>query len=89
MNNWGIPEWLEKEVRERDKACVYCGIQMIEKTPPRAPRKAVATWEHIINDESIITPDVAPPAIQAKGLSNWQLGLTQTIARSSEFEKAR
>jgi hypothetical protein len=33
MSNWGIPDWLEKEVRERDKACVYCGIQMIEKMP--------------------------------------------------------
>jgi hypothetical protein len=28
---------------------------MIEKMPPRGPRKAVATWEHIINDASIIT----------------------------------
>jgi len=55
MNNWGIPDWLEKEVRERDKACVYCGIQLIEKMPPRGPRQAVATWEHIINDASIIT----------------------------------
>ena len=27
---------------------------MIEKMPPRGPRKAVATWEHIINNESII-----------------------------------
>jgi hypothetical protein len=55
MNNWGIPDWLEKEVRERDKACVYCGIQMIEKMPQRGPRIAVATWEHIINDASIIS----------------------------------
>ena len=55
MNRWGIPDWLEKEIRERDKACVYCGIQMIEKMPPRGSRKAVATWEHIINDASIIT----------------------------------
>ena len=28
---------------------------MIEKMPPRGPRKAVATWEHIINDESIVS----------------------------------
>jgi hypothetical protein len=55
MNNWGIPDWLEKEVRERDKTCVYCGIQMIEKTPPRGSRKAVATWEHIVNDASIVS----------------------------------
>ena len=55
MNHWGIPDWLEEEVKERDKACVYCGIQMIEQMPPRAPRKTVATWEHIINDASIVT----------------------------------
>ena len=55
MNNWNIPAGLEKEVSERDKTCVYCGIQMIEKMPPRGHRKAVATWEHIINDASIVT----------------------------------
>jgi hypothetical protein len=55
MNNWGIPNWLEKEVQERDKACVYCGIQMIEQMPPSGPRRKVATWEHIINDASIIS----------------------------------
>jgi hypothetical protein len=55
MNNWRIPNWLEKEVQERDKTCVYCGTQMIEQMPPRGPRKNVATWEHIINDASIIS----------------------------------
>jgi len=25
MNPWGIPDWLEKEVKERDKTCIYCG----------------------------------------------------------------
>ena len=55
MNNWGIPDWLEEEVKERDKTCVYCSIQMIEKTPPNGSRKDVATWEHIINDASIVT----------------------------------
>ena len=54
MNKWGIPNWLEREVKARDKACVYCGIKMIEQTPQRGPRKAVATWEHIINDASIV-----------------------------------
>jgi len=55
MNHWGIPDWLEKEVKERDTTCIYCGTQMIEQMPPRGPRKTVATWEHIINDASIIT----------------------------------
>jgi len=55
MNRWGIPDWLEEEVKERDKVCVYCGVQMIEQMPPGGPRNAVATWEHIINDASIVT----------------------------------
>jgi hypothetical protein len=55
MNDWDIPDWLEREVKERDKTCVYCGTQMIEQVPPRGPRKNAATWEHIINDASIVS----------------------------------
>ena len=55
MNHWGIPDWLEREVKERDKTCIYCGIQMIEQVSRGGPRKAVATWEHIINDARIVT----------------------------------
>jgi hypothetical protein len=55
MNNWDIPEWLEEEVKKRDIACVYCGIQLIERMHPSGFRRAVATWEHIINDARIIT----------------------------------
>ena len=55
MNNFGIPPWLEHEVRERDQACVYCGVRMIQTMPARGPRKTVATWEHIINDGTIVT----------------------------------
>jgi hypothetical protein len=54
MNRWGIPDWLEEEVKDRDKICVYCGIQMIEQPIP-GQRKALATWEHIVNDASIVT----------------------------------
>lgn len=39
----------------RDKTCVYCGIKLMEQMPLHGPRKAVATWEHIINDASIVT----------------------------------
>jgi hypothetical protein len=54
MKDWGIPHLLQEEVRERDKACVYCGVPMIDKMPPSGRRRSVATWEHIINDETII-----------------------------------
>jgi hypothetical protein len=55
MNTWNIPEWLENKVRARDKKCVYCGVEMLQKLPRSSPRKTVATWEHIINDARIIT----------------------------------
>ena len=55
MNKWGIPAGLEREVKQRDKQCVYCGTPMLESPPANGSRKSVATWEHIINDSSIVT----------------------------------
>lgn len=54
MNRWGIPHWLEEEVKKRDTACIYCGVQMTEQMPLNGHRRSVATWEHIINDARII-----------------------------------
>ncbi len=51
-NNWNIPAWLEKEVSERDKVCVYCAVEF---TPAKVSKKTAASWEHIINDSKIIT----------------------------------
>jgi hypothetical protein len=51
-NNWNIPQWLEKEVRARDKTCVYCGVAF---TLSAVSKKSAASWEHIINDARIIT----------------------------------
>jgi len=50
-NNWNIPSWIEKEVRDRDKTCVYCGTEF---TPAKVSLKTAASWEHIINDINII-----------------------------------
>jgi hypothetical protein len=51
-NKWNIPEWLEKEVRNRDTSCIYCGVQF---APTNENRRQTASWEHIINDARIIT----------------------------------
>ncbi|ADG93767.1 conserved hypothetical protein [Arcobacter nitrofigilis DSM 7299] len=51
-NSWNIPLWLELEVRQRDKRCVYCGIEF---TSSRISKKTAPSWEHIINDAKIIT----------------------------------
>jgi len=78
MNKWGIPDWLEQEVRERDKDCVYCGKKLCKSMPARGPRKNCATWEHIINDAKIVTREnialccVACNASKgAKKLADW------------------
>jgi len=52
MNNWNIPDWLEIEVKARDRKCVYCRTEF---GPAKVSRKSTATWEHIINDAKIIT----------------------------------
>ncbi len=78
MNRWGIPDWLENEVKERDRSCVYSGIRMVEEMPLGGPRKAVATWEHVINDASIVTREniarccvACNSSKRTKKLSDW------------------
>lgn len=55
MNRWGIPSEMETAIRERDQACVYCGIAFVETDSRDGSRKGVATWEHIVNDASIVS----------------------------------
>jgi hypothetical protein len=50
-NSWNIPQWLEDEVRARDKKCVYCGVEF---TSTKISKKSASSWEHIINDAKII-----------------------------------
>jgi hypothetical protein len=52
MNRWRIPESLEREVIARDRCCVYCGVEF---TANARSRRHKPSWEHIINDASIIT----------------------------------
>ena len=54
MNKWNIPDWLEREVIERDKNCIYCGIEFATS---KETQKSMATWEHIVNDARIITKE--------------------------------
>ena len=52
MNRRNIPDWLEHEIIERDRWCIYCGVEFATQ---RATRRARPSWEHIINDACIIT----------------------------------
>jgi 5-methylcytosine-specific restriction endonuclease McrA len=54
VNSWNIPNWLETEVKGRDRECVYCRVQFAFAT---GPRRCIATWEHIVNDATIINRD--------------------------------
>lgn len=87
MNRWGIPDWLEEEARERDKACVYCGIQMVESVCYGGPRQAAATWEHIIHEASAVTrEDIAPilrRATQVKAQRSSLAGSSRVTVRSA------
>ena len=53
MNRWNIPQRLEAEVRTRDTACIYCGV-VFGSIDGHGSR---ASWEHIVNDARIITPE--------------------------------
>lgn len=50
-NRWNIPGWLEREVRDRDRTCIYCGTLFATAIA----RRFRPSWEHIVNDASIIT----------------------------------
>jgi hypothetical protein len=52
MNKWNIPDWLEREVKDRDTHCVYCRVEFGSAVHGR---RSVATWEHIVNDARIVT----------------------------------
>lgn len=52
MNRWNIPDWLERELIERDHCCVYCGVDFATQS---ASRRSMPSWEHIINDARIVT----------------------------------
>lgn len=51
-NRWNIPPALEDEIRSRDLACIYCGVVFSSSPVAHGNR---ASWEHIVNDATIIT----------------------------------
>lgn len=52
MNRWNIPPALEHEVLQRDLQCIYCGTSFLV---PSLLRRDNPSWEHIVNDETLIT----------------------------------
>ncbi len=75
MNKWDIPDWLEREVRDRDKQCVYCRVELGSS---KETRKSMATWEHIVNDARLVNRENIARCCSAcnsskgiKNLSDW------------------
>lgn len=46
-NRWGIPKEVESIVKQRDRSCVYCGLDFLDNSESR---KHKPSWEHIVND---------------------------------------
>lgn len=53
-NRWGIPKEVEEFVKNRDISCIYCGISFTNSV---VTHKTKPTWEHIINDIRINSPE--------------------------------
>jgi len=83
-NNWNIPPWLEKEVRERDQTCVYCDVDFTTAT---VSKKTAASWEHIINDAKIITRENIALCCCGCNASKGQKKLSEWL--KSEYCQAR
>jgi 5-methylcytosine-specific restriction endonuclease McrA len=52
LNRWNIPSDLEAEIRQRDRRCIYCGGEFFGTD---VSRKSRPSWEHIINDASLVS----------------------------------
>lgn len=87
MNKWNIPDWLEREVKDRDGNCVYCHVEF---DGSNVTRKSIATWEHIVNDARIINRENIARCCfscnSSKGTKNLQVGLRPIIVRSMELQ---
>jgi len=75
MNGWNIPDWLEREVKDRDTHCMYCRVEF---GSAKHGRRSAATWEHIVNDARILTRENIARCCVAcnsskgtKSLSHW------------------
>jgi hypothetical protein len=75
LNQWNIPEWMEKKIIERDNTCIYCRVLF---TTPKECKKTSPSWEHIVNDVRIVTlGNIARCCVScnaskgSKALSDW------------------
>jgi hypothetical protein len=81
-NRWNIPDSLAREIVERDRCCVYCGVDFTAQSASRDK----PSWEHIINDARIITREnIARCCIgcnASKGTKNFVEWLDSTYCKT-------
>jgi hypothetical protein len=68
MNRWNIPVWLERKVIERDRQCVYCGVEFDGQNANRCYRPS---WEHIIRENLQILCPLYDGSIACKALDRF------------------
>jgi hypothetical protein len=84
-NNWNIPEWLEKEVKKRDKVCVYCGVEFTSAKASKRRQPVGST--SLMTQKSLqrkISLFAALDAMPEKVKSSFRFGCNQNTARSEE-----
>ena len=83
MNRWNIPPSLEQEIAGRDQTCVYCNAAFSDAGGELRSRP---TWEHIINDLSIVTSKnivrCCTSCNCSKGSKTLEVWLTSAYCRS-------
>ena len=84
MSVWNIPDWLEREIKDRDQNCVYC---CTEFGSSKETRKSVATWEHIVNDARMVNRESIARCCfscnSSKGTKRLSIGSNLIIARNA------
>lgn len=88
MNRWNIPAELETEVLLRDTSCIYCGIDFSMLATSRG---AKPSWEHIVNDETIINRQnisrCCMSCNSSKGAKNLTIWLESTYCKHKGISK--
>jgi len=76
-------------VLSRDLRCVYCGVEFIANGPGRRGRPS---WEHIVNDELIVTREnIARCCVScnsSKGVKELAIWLESKYCKEREITRA-
>jgi len=87
-NNWSIPDWLEKEVREKDKVSSIAAQNSHQQKLQRKSQRVgniSSTMPRSLQEKTFLS--VAVVATQAKVKSNFRCGFNPNTAKSAESRR--